>query len=90
MHTTSIKLPIFLHTATTFHGVVRVIETALEFKQYTMVSLDIEGAFNNGTIIVIQQALSDQDVEKYINDWLVTMLKTRIFTADIGNSSPLN
>lgn len=31
---------------------------------YTMASLDIEGAFNNGTTLAIQQALSDQDVEK--------------------------
>ena len=48
--------------------------------------LDIEGAFNNVTTLAIQQALTDLDVEEYINNWLVNMLKSRIVTANLGNS----
>lgn len=47
--------------------------------------LYIEGVFNNVNAIVIQKALFDPDVEKYINEWLVSMLKTNIVTVDHGN-----
>ena len=48
--------------------------------------LDIEGAFNNVNTSAIQQALANLDVEEYISNWLVTMLKSRIITASLGNS----
>lgn len=73
---------------TALHDTVRTIESALQYKQFTLAAfLDIEGAFNNVKLEAIVEALFKLKVDLSVISWISNMLRSREINSTIGGSS---
>lgn len=75
-------------TESALHDLVRNIEKAIEFKEIALCAfLDIEGAFDNTPHDAIIAAARKKGIEPTTTKWIHAMLKSRMTTAAIGNST---
>ena len=71
-------------TITAVHTLSSTIEGTFEQKQFCLAAfLDVEGAFDNTSYLVIGAALRNHSVSPVIVEWVIGMLKNRVLSADL-------
>lgn len=74
-------------TETAIHSLTSKIEKALESKNIALCAfIDISGAFDNTSHKAIQDALLRKGVSPIINQWVLSMLKTRNISLELGGT----
>ena len=71
-------------TITAVHKLTSTIEGTFEQKQFCLAAfLDVEGAFDNTSYSIIGEALRDHSVSPIIVEWVISMLRNRVLTANL-------
>lgn len=74
-------------TITALQSLVNKIEKSLEAKEIAVVAfLDIEGAFDNASYSSMSSAMEARGLDKSVIEWVMTMLKGRTISADLGGA----
>lgn len=74
-------------TISALQSLVSKIEKSLQAKEIAMVAfLDIEGAFDNASYSSMRSAMEARGLDHCVIDWVMTMLKGREISADLGGA----
>jgi ribonuclease HI len=71
-------------TMSAIYKLTSLIESTLDIKQVALaVFLDIEGAFDRATFESFTTAARNKGIDEFLIEWILSMLKKRILTADL-------